>query len=110
STKRASPTTSLPARAVERRRSTYQCECPGSAVTFRTRMLCSAMRALSQANTGYKPRGKSAVAAEIAGRVRECLRSRWQPLTQVDSAKEFGCLSFDEMRRVDAALRIVMDL
>ena len=37
-------------------------------MTFRTQMLCSTMRALSQENTGYKPRAKSAVVSpKMAG-------------------------------------------
>src|SRR4030081_2704021 len=47
STERASPARSSPARAMARKRSMYQCECPGSAETFCIQMLCSTMPALS---------------------------------------------------------------
>jgi mRNA interferase MazF len=47
---------------------------------------------------------------EIAGRVTRVLPEQTAAVDPSRLGVSVGCLSFDEMRRVDAALRIVMDL
>lgn len=47
---------------------------------------------------------------EIAGRVTRVLAEQTSAVDPSRLGESVGCLSFDEMRRVDAALRIVMDL
>ena len=47
---------------------------------------------------------------EIAGRVTRVLAEQTAPVDPSRLGESVGYLSFDEMSRVDAALRIVMDL
>jgi mRNA interferase MazF len=47
---------------------------------------------------------------EIAGRVMRVLAEQAAAVDPSRLGESVGYLSFDEMRRVDAALRIVMDL
>ena len=47
---------------------------------------------------------------EVAGRATLVLAEQTAAVDPSRLGESVGCLSFDEMRRVDAALRIVMDL
>lgn len=47
---------------------------------------------------------------EIGGRVTRVLAEQTAAVEPGRLGKSMGCLSFEEMRRLDAALRIVLDL
>src|SRR5699024_3834163 len=74
STSRASPTISSPARTMDRNRSKYQEECPGSSVTFCIQMLSSTMPSLS----AFSIRRHATVRSEQQQRHRDGHQQRQQ--------------------------------